>query len=234
MIDKIKTKIDNYLEFDSNLIFNSDDFDNIQVKRLVRIFGGAIRDIIADMPINDIDILSGAKSMKPIEQVLSKNGYHYVESLTPKDLSSIYHDIRVINEPHTWLKGTKIVQIIRPVSTFTNPGDTTQEVYESGFINLIQNVDMSCCGVSYDGESVYENYPDAISHCRNKVFEVNTDAIMYSPKRFLHRKYKLLDRGWEELSSKSDFRNLKLDSILDNNKSEYKKESVKNKYFEKT
>jgi hypothetical protein len=37
-----------------------------------------------------------------------------MESLTPKDLSSIYTDIRVINEPHSWLKVDKIIQLIRP------------------------------------------------------------------------------------------------------------------------
>ena len=41
----IKEKLDEYLEFDSNELFN---FKN----SLVRVFGGAIRDIIANMPIN--------------------------------------------------------------------------------------------------------------------------------------------------------------------------------------
>ena len=45
MTDKIKSKLDKYLEFDSSLIFKSDDFEKIRVKRLIRIFGGAIRDI---------------------------------------------------------------------------------------------------------------------------------------------------------------------------------------------
>lgn len=235
MTNKIKSKLDEYLEFDSSLIFKSDDFEKIRVKRLIRIFGGAIRDIIADMPINDIDILSGAQSIKPLESILKRNGYHYVDSLTPKDLSSIYHDIKVINEPHTWIKGTKIVQIIRPVNSYftEHRQNTPSEIYEAGFINLIQNVDMSCCGVSYDGEFIYENYSNAISHCINRVFEVNKKAIMYSSNRFLHRKYKLEDRGWKELSDKSDFRNLKLDSILNSDKFEYRKESDKNKYFEK-
>lgn len=31
-----------------------------------------------------------------------------------------------------------------------------------------------------------------------------------SSNRFLHRKYKLQDRGWKELSDKSDFEKLKI------------------------
>ena len=56
----IKEKLDEYLEFDSNLLFNRTPIQSeyeysIKVKRLVRIFGGAIRDIIAGQTINDID-----------------------------------------------------------------------------------------------------------------------------------------------------------------------------------
>lgn len=208
MLGKIKYKLDEYLEFNSDLLFSTSDDEKINVSRLVRVFGGAIRDIIADMPINDIDILSGAISIKPLESILKSNGYVYMDSLTPKDLSSIYHDIKVINEPHTWMKNGKIIQIIRPVNKYLN------ETYEKGFINLIQNVDISCCGVSYNGKNLYENYPNAVSHCYSKVFEVNRKAVMYNEKRFIHRKYKLEDRGWRELQDKSDFRDLKINSIL--------------------
>ena len=30
-----------------------------------------------------------------------------------------------------------------------------QQIYEKSFKDLIRNVDISCCGVSYDGENVY-------------------------------------------------------------------------------
>lgn len=227
MVEKIKQKLDEYLEFDSDLLFSSIDESRVNVKRLIRVFGGAIRDIIADMPINDIDIISGAKSMMPLEHILKTKGYIYMESLTPKDLSSIYTDIKVINEPHTWMKGVKIVQIIRPVNFNRHPASSSKETYEQGFINLIQNVDMSCCGVSYDGIKLYENYPNAISHCQSKFFEVNKKAMMYSEKRFIHRKYKLEERGWSELSDLSDFRELKIDSLLRKNSFTYQVEVEK-------
>jgi hypothetical protein len=100
----IKEKLDEYLEFDSNLLFNS---DNIKVKKLVRIFGGAIRDIIAGQKINDVDILVGSKTLSYIEDILTNQGYNYMESLGPKDLSAVYKDIKIINEPRTWVKDYK-------------------------------------------------------------------------------------------------------------------------------
>lgn len=216
---KVKSKLDEYLEFDSDLIFNSlpKEGDQLQVKPLVRVFGGAVRDIIADMPINDVDIIVGAKTIKRVNRVLEENGYIYMESLHPKELSRIYSDIKIINEPHTWIKGSKIVQLIRP---FCDKNPSTQKQYEETFINLIQNVDMSCCGVSYDGLNVYENYPNAISHCLLKSFISNTDAKMYSRKRHQNRCYKLLDRGWNELLTIADRRQSNIDIILKTEKSE--------------
>lgn len=198
----IKEKLDEYLEFDSNLLFNrtpvQSEYDHsVKVKRLVRIFGGAIRDIIAGQTINDIDIIVGAQSCRLVELTLKERGYTYMESLTPKDLSSVYTDIKVINEPRTWLKGNKIVQLIRPVIRVTRDSDL--RYYERGFVDLIQNVDISCCGVSWDGENLYENYPNAIAHCQNLSFYVNRRAKMYSSNRSNMRSYKFISRGWKQI-----------------------------------
>ena len=200
----IKEKLVEYLEFDSKLLFNRTPIDenSIKVKRLVRVFGGAIRDIIAGQSINDVDILVGAKSCRLVEFNLKEQGYTYMESLTPKDLSSVYTDIRIINEPRTWMKGTKIVQLIRPVINSLNAGiafESDSKYYEQCFVDLIQNVDISCCGVSWDGENLYENYPNAIAHCQNLSFYVNTRAKMYSRNRSAMRSYKFISRGWKQI-----------------------------------
>ena len=62
MNEKIKKRLDEYLEFDSGQIFRHCD--------LVRIFGGAVRDILADMEIHDIDILCGSKSYQMLKTCL--------------------------------------------------------------------------------------------------------------------------------------------------------------------
>lgn len=203
--DKIRQSLNEYLEFDSNQLF-------VSKINLVRIFGGAIRDIIANQPINDIDILVGSKSIKYIESVLDSNGYMYMEMLNGKDLQEMYSDIHVINEPHTWVKGKKIVQLIRPAFGVNG---IDYEMYHKGFHDLISNVDFSCCGVSWDGETLHEDFPNAILHCQSKVFSVNMRAKMYSQKRAQHRKYKLEDRGWKEIKDHTDInRNLKLELLV--------------------
>jgi hypothetical protein len=203
--DKIRKSISDYLEFDSDELFKS-KFN------LVRIFGGAIRDILAEQPINDVDILCGSKALRYIESVLEQNGYQYMEMLNGKDLQEMYSEIHIINEPHTWVKGKKIVQLIRP-SLSNWKADSS--LYEEGFRDLISNVDLSCCGVSYDGENLYEDYPNAVVHCQSKVYSVNKSAKMYSERRINHRIHKLKDRGWKEIENKSDInRELKIDNVL--------------------
>ena len=214
----IKKSLDEYLEFDSRLLFDKAPINEFgfKLKRLTRIFGGAIRDIIAGQTINDIDILVGAQSCKSIELALKENGYAYMESLGPKGLSSVYSDIAIINEPRTWMKGTKIVQVIRPVVNSGKESDSQRSnLYEAGFVDLIQNVDISCCGVSWDGETLYENYPNAISHCQNKVFFANKSAKMYSYKRTTQREFKFIERGWAKIENTAVAqRDQRIDAIL--------------------
>lgn len=207
----IKSKIDEYLEFDSDLLFKGGD--------LVRIFGGAIRDIIAEQKINDIDILCGSHSYNPLAFALERNGYVYIDSVLPKDLASIYSDIHVICEPRTWIKGNKIVQIIRPSGSVLSPdlpgAKISSAIYKMGFNELLKNVDLSCCGLSFDGRFLYEDYNNAILHAKSKVFSVNKNAYMYSHKRIDHRRYKLIDRGWKQIENTiENNRDLKIDLLV--------------------
>ena len=203
MEEKIKSRLDDYLEFDSEQLFRLQH-------NLIRIFGGAIRDSICDEPINDVDILCGSKSVLYLQSVLERNGYCFMESLNGKDIQEMYSDIHVINEPHTWVKGKKIIQLIRP--SFGHGQDA--HTYKSGFQDLIANVDISCCGVSWDGHILNEDYANSIVHCQNKVFSVNSFAKMYSPKRIQHRKKKFLNRGWKEITNDPSInRDLKLNIL---------------------
>lgn len=202
MVEIIKNRIDTYLEFDSDTLF----FDP-----LIRIFGGAIRDSIAgESEIHDIDVMCGSKSIRKIESILTRNGYKYFTGfLTSLEIGKIYADINVISEPRTWMKGTKVVQLIRP-----RPGSSNCSYYEN-FHNLLSNVDISACGVSYSNGVLFENYKGAVSHCLSKTFRVNKQASMYIERRIINRTMKLIDRGWTELGNNVvDNRDDKLNMIF--------------------
>lgn len=211
MIQKINDRLNEYLEFDNSILF----FDP-----LIRIFGGAIRDSIADEKINDIDILCGAQSIRRLEFILEENGYHHFEKLTSVDITNLYSKIHVISEPRTWIKGTKVVQLIRPriQAMKVNPLVLQeQKSYTDNFKTLIENVDLSCCGVSWSNGVLYENCESAILHCLNKQYTENTGARMYSYERATHRRAKLESRGWEQVSrNRVQRRDLKIDFVLQN------------------
>jgi hypothetical protein len=202
---KIKYYLDKYLEFDSDELFRNAD--------LMLIFGGCLRDIIANQKIHDIDILCGSKSCKQLHELLERNGFSYKENLTPKDLASVYTEIHIINEPHTFVKGDKVVQLIRPSIGYQD----AEENYRGSLTNLVFEVDLSCCGLSYNGKTLIENVRNAVLHCCNKTFEVRKTK-MNLPKRIQLRTFKLEERGWENIeSTPALIRDDKIDAILNNN-----------------
>ncbi len=217
MID-IKKRLDEYLGFDSNELLRPKNiivdgilrpekkFRQVVGEPLIRVFGGAIRDSIADQKINDIDLLIGSKMLHTVEAVLHKHGYVYMDSLTPKDIGAMYKDLRIINEPRTWLntKNMAIVQIIRPVGfTAANP-----------IAAVVQNVDISCCGVSWDGETLYENFPDAVIHCQTRKYSTNYSGKMRT-SRTSSRTWKLDNRGWKPIKSPQEARDLRIEAVLE-------------------
>lgn len=200
MIDDVKNELDKYLEFDSDCLFDNGE---------LRIFGGAIRDIICGDKINDVDILCDSYVEKKINIILESNGYNFFDGLVPKDLMSIYKN-GIISEPHTWIKGLKIVQIIRPRLLTHQNG----KMFEMDINNVVRNVDISCCAVSYNGKDITEHNPNAILHCIEKVFIINYTSKMYSSERIQHRRHKLEDRGWKLIdNNKETNRNIKIEYL---------------------
>lgn len=245
MINKIKNRLDEYLGFDNTTLY---------IDPLVRIFGGAIRDSIADMEINDIDILCGGNSFREVESILLQNGYLNLPEMSSHGLSNLYQGIHVISYPMTYIKnisGTnRIVQIIRPRQVF-EPMEPSKlilpkkslENYIENFKSLIENVDISSCGVSFGMENdelmLFENYENSVLHCLNKVFTVNMFAKMYSNMRCIDRTFKLENRGWTKISNTEQWlRDLKLNSIFEQNveniskKNEFKRNAVITKSFD--
>lgn len=189
--DKIKKRLDDYLGFDSNELFDCGD---------VKIFGGAIRDSIADMPINDIDLICGPITSKKLHEFIQQKGFIFQRDLIKKDLSSIYSELKIINEPWTYTKGDKSIDIIRPVGK----QNLTPIEYKKHMMYMIENVDISCCAVSFDGISISESHEKAILHSTSKICCAVPGALMSHSGRLSLRKYKLMERGWRFFNSEEE------------------------------
>ncbi len=194
---RLKEKLDQYMEFDSDELIMCGD--------LVTIFGGAIRDAIGGSPINDIDVLCTPHSRENIIRLLKANDYIYLEEMYKAPLEKLYTGIKIISMPLTFTKGEKIIQLIFPV---------TPDGYEKSHKNLISNVDISCCGLSYNGLHVYEDVEDAYLNAIEKTFRVCKDHKMYCQDRIHMRIRKFLDRGFVEITTKDKERINRIENII--------------------
>jgi len=192
----IKQELDNYLEFDSGLIFNNPLIDAISI------FGGAIRDIVAgdSDKINDIDMVGMSQSVYKTYEILTNNGFKKMDLVKP-NIHEMYRDIKIIFDPITLMNNNqKIVQLIRPSQAhIQQPKWDVVETMRYSYFRLLKNVDLSSSGLFYDGEKIYESIQDAYTHCKSKVFEQYTDAMMYNLNRTYERKRKLVNNKWFEI-----------------------------------
>lgn len=195
---KLKQILDDYMEFDSDELFLCGD--------LIHIFGGAIRDAIGGNKINDIDVLGTSLSREKLCDLMMKKGYTQLEEMNKNSLNQMYKDIKIISMPITFINSNKkMIQLIFPV---------TNEGYEKSFHHLVSNVDLSCCGLSYNGLNVYEYVDDAYTNAMEKTFRVCADNKMYNKKRCEDRMDKLLLRGFIDITSLDDARINRIDNII--------------------
>jgi len=182
----VKNRLTDYLGFDVDLLYKEADY--------VAIFGGSVRDSINGDTINDVDILCLYNSAKILVSALTEQGYKEVEYIK-KDMVGLYKDIKAINEPTTYIKGGSVVQIIKPALEFGE-----NNIYKA-YSELLYNVDLSCCGVYYDGIHVKESINESIYRIMLKDFHKVHDAKMISEDRIIHRINKMTDRGWNYYES---------------------------------
>lgn len=203
---KINNKLEEYLGVKLEDVFENSDEASV--------FGGAIRDIIVNGEIKDVDIMGMPNSIKSILSNLHKLGYKTLEGYASKAISKMYGGLTsLINDPITLTKVVngeiRLVQLIRPKYGVQNFGDYT---------DFVENVDISVCGISYSpNKGLIENYPNAINHCYQKVFVVNPNAKMLNSNRISERKFKHENKGFTEIDYKNEkviIRDLRIEDIL--------------------
>jgi hypothetical protein len=194
--DKVEERISDYMEFDIKELFGVSDY--------ITIFGGSVRDSLADLEIHDIDILCMPDSAKKLRTFLHTKGYTTLD-LYDIDTLNMYKGISLISEPWTLMnKNRKIIQIIRP--TFGGPGrnnKSSEMEYQLAYYNLIKNVDLSCCGVFLENFGLSlrlrEACKNSIIQCLSRTYIINEWSKMYNRNRTDFREYKLDSRGWKNL-----------------------------------
>jgi len=163
------------------------------------IFGGAVRDSLANLEIHDVDVMALPRSARIIYDRLLACGF--VQLPGPDfDIAAMYLGLQIINQPWTFKRNNAIVQIIRPRKKFKNDSEAV-----SALISIMSNVDLSCCGLAYINNPLFsdkllESQINAIDHCKQKIFYVLHDNVMYQRDRIHNRIAKLEERGWKKMN----------------------------------
>lgn len=195
---KVERRISEYIGFDVREILELDDY--------ISIYGGAVRDSIADLEIHDVDIMCLPQSANKLRIFLQEKYDYLPIDLHKKGTLDLYKDITVIAEPWTFLsKDRNIVQIIRPRHGGSyRRSSNLMASYDTTFYELIKNVDLSNCGVFLDNSSgvirLKEACKDGIVHCLTNTFVINDWSQLYNVNRTTIRANKLTSRGWKDLN----------------------------------
>jgi len=180
--NQVINNINNYLEKsgitcqdllknNKDLLENNDAF----------IFGGAIRDSIANVKIQDIDIVCRSKAFQKLYKFLSENDFHI--SLET-DMKNEYAN-SIILKPITFIKNDIKIQLIRPT-------------YNMTLLSIVKHVDIRCCGVYLDKSlHIYEAAKHAVYDCENKKIVILRNSLMaQDEERLKARKLKLFRKGF--------------------------------------
>lgn len=182
LINTVRASIDLYLRYvNCDFIKGLDAF----------IFGGAVRDSIASLDIHDVDVLVLPFARISIIELLTKKfGFSIINKFN-SDIANLYLNVSLIQEPTTLQRENVFIQLIRPAGRLI----TTREQLHK----IASEIDLSCCGVSFYPNVIYENHPNAINDCIEKKFKVLQDKAFHCKDRILHRIEKLTSRGWTEI-----------------------------------
>ena len=189
LTNKVIKNISDHIGFDIKELFAVSDH--------ITIYGGAVRDSLAEKEINDIDILCMPDSAVKLSNFLKENHNFSILDLYDIDILKMYSELNLISEPWTLINNNKkIVQIIRPHYR------EYIENYKDNYFNILKNVDISCCGVFLEVQDnqirLRESCKNGIIHCLTKTFEINHWAKLFNT-RTDGRQRKLLSKGWKDL-----------------------------------
>jgi hypothetical protein len=177
------------------------------------VFGGALRDSIAGVSINDIDIIGYKKSIMDIGDFLIDDGFSKENSDSALDF--MYEEFHYFCVSGTYTKNECKIQLIRlytnnpkyschPFSSyFVQNNKFDSEDVKNSVKTIVGNVDIDICGFIYHPYYGFEEVcSDALSNLKKNNFRVLNDNLMHNPGRIETRIKKMEDKGFKHVGEK--------------------------------
>ena len=160
------------------------------------IFGGAVRDSLARMEVNDIDIAALPESREVLTDRLNEIGFKVLDnSIREEELfvfADQYEDFRLIFNLKTWVSSDISIQLISPIVTC----GLSKMANFAELLEFVSGVDFSNCGVAYQPGVIHETVSGALHDIRGRKFRLIEDAPMNHIKNSSLRREKFESRGW--------------------------------------
>jgi hypothetical protein len=187
----IKSELTNYLEFDVSKIF--------EVSDNTYIFGGSVRDIIAELSIHDVDILYLIQYKQRLQKLVIDSGYTLYKNMSEQyemDNNSIKYDTMDVETYKN--KNGKQIQLIS--SPYLLNVDTYPPLVPQNLIKNIQyvltQVDLSSSGVYFYNNELGISINNAYDDCVRRQFYLLPNNQMYHKGNINSRVEKMESRGW--------------------------------------
>ena len=193
------------------------------VKRIPRdwnfyIFGGAIRSILKNKKINDVDFLAGPQTIRKLSILFQELGWTREDP--DFETNSLYVGLGLITAPHTFVKDGNKVQLIKPNIGFwvTHLKELNKFLYNKSWdlvdeadvekilLEVLKNVDFTFNAVAYRAGSVRTFHENALKHIQDGVFELMDETLMIqpNPQRLKNRIEKFKNEGWIYIDRNSE------------------------------
>ena len=177
---------------------------NIKINEILKdtdavVYGGAVRDALVMDTINDIDIMCMTKSEHIISTRLQERfQVDYKDSFSDHNLKDLmdeynYNSPTLFRQVRTFIIAPEVkVQLIHPIIAVDN---NPNRVFDA-FVECLAGVDLSCCGLVYSPNGLFEVVPGAYNDCLNKKFRVLPLNKLYQKQVIDKRVTKMCQRGW--------------------------------------
>lgn len=171
------------------------EFLDVLMTKELYIFGGFLRDVVAGLPYNDIDMIMSSNTRLLFEGDYKKYGLTQFDF--EEHAGSHYEKFSNLEGRVFWLYRGKIGQVdvdFVSVPIYVHAKETPKQAV----MWAVQQVDLVCCGLlySYPRNTIVELVPGAYADAKNRVLRVAENAGMYSEERTGERVKKLIKRGW--------------------------------------
>jgi len=159
-----------------------------------KIFGGSLRDLVADLPIEgDLDILVPASDFVSVRRNFAESPNWIIDELIDTTSYNFKLDrLRVEKVLNFKNISNKIVQLIKIKNE-----DRVLDDYEL-ILNNIKSVDIRCCGLMLDMDgNLFEIIDGAHQDCKDKALRLNPFVKDKCAKsKVMKRIDKFVTRGW--------------------------------------